>query len=84
MACRNNHNCDTCPKPCSSEIKEVEHNKWYTSLPVKDKELVTGVNYPDCTEVWLSWTQDERQAAIAKSGIKRAPRKKTTSLGHDF
>ena len=84
MACINNHRCGTCPHPCKSEVKDVEHQKWYSSLTIAEKELVAGAEYPKCTVLWNSWTQDERQDAIAKSGLNRRRGNKECSLGHDF
>ena len=65
MACINDHRCNTCPHPCKT--RNVEHQKWYSSQSVKNKELVTGKPYPECTVVWNAWTQDERTEAIEKS-----------------
>lgn len=84
MACYNNHQCTKCPHPCSSEVQEKEHQKWYSSLPVKDKVLVTETDYPACTVVWNNWSRDEREAAIEKSGFIRGKRIKGPVLGHDF
>lgn len=84
MACRNNHRCATCSHPCASDVMDKEHNKWFAGLSIANKELVTGLQYPRCTEVWLSWTQDERAGAIAKSGLSRPRGNKQTALGHDF
>lgn len=84
MACNNNHRCSSCPHPCSSEVKEAEHQKWYASQTVVTKEKLTGAIYPECTRIWNSWTQDERQKAIEESGLSRIRGKKTTALGHDF
>ncbi len=84
MACINNHRCGTCPHPCKSEVKDIEHNKWFSSISITNKEKITGAPYPQCTALWNSWTQDERSEAIAKSGLYRLQGSSYTALGHDF
>jgi hypothetical protein len=84
MSCNNNHRCDSCENKCKVESQNVELDKWYCSLNMKNKELVVGVKYPESTEVWLSFSREEKVDAIKESGLYRIKVSSDCVLGHDF
>ena len=65
-------------------MTEIELNEWYTSLPIADKEAITGKKYPACTKVWNEWTLEKRTEEKEKSQLKRGKRIKENPMGHDF
>ena len=81
----------------TTDMSEIELNKWYTSLTIADKEAITGKKYPTCSEggipredlficskVWNEWTLEQRTEAKDKSSILRGRRIKENPMGHDF
>lgn len=65
-------------------MSEIELNKWYTSLTIADKEVITQKKYPACTQVWNAWSLEERQEARTRSQLLRGKRTKENPMGHDF
>ena len=60
MGCINKHRCNTCPKPCQVEIQHHRLDEWFTSVSVANREKITGINYPDCTNYWNNLSRQEK------------------------
>lgn len=57
--------------------EEIQLNKWWSSLPISDKERLSGRNYPACTIWWNELSIPDRSTTYHKSGIERAKRNKS-------
>ena len=56
---------------------EVDMIKWWSSLCIENKEMVSGKQYPECSVWWNNLSIEEKLAVKEASGIERAKRNKT-------
>lgn len=84
MGCINKHRCNTCPKPCQVEIQHHRLDEWFTSVSVVNREKITGINYPDCTDYWNNLSRQEKVDMIDSTEHYRVKGTDVCALGHDF